>query len=235
MYKPVAEIIRWLQGRFELLFATLVAALVLPPFVGEETLTPLLLTIFVSLSLIAGLLTVANHRATAVVGLVLVIPAILGNWWGRFTTDATVLSIAMVLSAVFFLYLCWLMFLHVMRASRVTTQILFGAICVYLLLGWGAAEVFAIMDAVRETSFSFEPAASATAYEALSQRLTLSVYFTFVTMTTLGYGDFAPVTEEARISAAMLAVTGQIYLVTAVARLVALHVTHGQTDRTGGD
>jgi voltage-gated potassium channel Kch len=54
----------------------------------------------------------------------------------------------------------------------------------------------------------------------------LVVYYSFVTMTTLGYGDILPVTRLTRTLAIALAVLGQLYLVVLIARLVALHIVH---------
>ena len=52
------------------------------------------------------------------------------------------------------------------------------------------------------------------------------VYYSFVTLTTLGYGDIVPVSPSARALATLEALTGQLYLTVLVARLVGLHITH---------
>ena len=54
----------------------------------------------------------------------------------------------------------------------------------------------------------------------------IPIYFSFVTLTTLGYGDMVPVSPPARILAILEAVVGQIYLTVLVARLVGLHIVH---------
>ena len=55
----------------------------------------------------------------------------------------------------------------------------------------------------------------------------IAVYYSFVTITTLGYGDILPLSAGARMLAVTEALTGQIYLVVLVARLVGLHIAHG--------
>ena len=52
------------------------------------------------------------------------------------------------------------------------------------------------------------------------------VYYSFVTLTTLGYGDIVPIAPSARALATLEAITGQLYLTVLVARLVGLHITH---------
>ncbi len=56
------------------------------------------------------------------------------------------------------------------------------------------------------------------------------VYFSFVTLTTLGYGDIVPTSATARMLAAAEAVTGQLYLAVLVARLVGLHISQSPRD-----
>ena len=56
------------------------------------------------------------------------------------------------------------------------------------------------------------------------------LYYSFVTLTTLGYGDVVPILPAARSMATLEALMGQLYLVIVVARLVALHITHSKSD-----
>ena len=56
-------------------------------------------------------------------------------------------------------------------------------------------------------------------------------YFSFVTMTTLGYGDIVPTVPFARVVATLQAVVGQMYLTALVARLVGLHIAHTNSPR----
>ena len=61
------------------------------------------------------------------------------------------------------------------------------------------------------------------------------VYYSFVTLTTLGYGDIVPVSPSARALATLEALTGQLYLTVLVARLVGLHITHASRRRSAED
>jgi hypothetical protein len=56
-------------------------------------------------------------------------------------------------------------------------------------------------------------------------------YFSFITLTTVGYGDIVPHSPAARTLAALEAITGQIYLTVLVARLVGLHIVHAHTSK----
>jgi hypothetical protein len=80
-----------------------------------------------------------------------------------------------------------------------------------LLLGLVFSTVFSFLDAADSTPF-FAQVQTASASDLL--------YFSFITMTTVGYGDLTPVGNLPRMLAATEALAGQIYLVTAVALLV---------------
>lgn len=107
---------------------------------------------------------------------------------------------------------------QVLAADQVTLQTILGSITVYLLLGVSLAMV---AIAMQESVGFFEVVPRSTAY----------VYFAFVTITALGYGDLAPYTDGARMVSVMAAVTAQMYLVIVVARLVSIW----RPSRTGTD
>ena len=86
-----------------------------------------------------------------------------------------------------------------------------AALCIYLLVGLLFTSVYSFLEAADATSL-FAQIPTATASDLL--------YFSFITMTTVGYGDLTPVGNLPRMLAATEALTGQIYLVTAVALLV---------------
>lgn len=98
---------------------------------------------------------------------------------------------------------------QVLASDRVTVQTILGAITVYLLLGVALA-LLAI--AMQDSAGFFDGEPRPTAY----------IYFAFVTITTLGYGDLAPYTDSARMVSVMAAVIAQMYLVIVVARLVSI-------------
>jgi hypothetical protein len=95
--------------------------------------------------------------------------------------------------------------------TTITSHTVFGALCLYLLAGLFFAYVYAFVDAVAGPMFADTPVAG----------LPDTVYFSFVTLATVGYGDLTPGTELARMLAVAEGIGGQLYLVTAIAVLVA--------------
>jgi hypothetical protein len=117
-------------------------------------------------------------------------------------------------------YTVWLVLLHLLTARRVNANTIYAALCVYLLMGLAWALWYGLLIVLDPGSFR-----EANEVATLGQRTMASeLYYSLVTLTTLGYGDIVPVTPAARMSAALEAVTGQIYIVILVARLVGLNV-----------
>jgi len=113
---------------------------------------------------------------------------------------------------------------EILSAHDVDTNILAGAICVYLLLGIIGGLVFTLIEITLPGSFHITSELSHTTAKALSSDPGLMIYFAFVTLTTVGYGDIMPATEAARSACTLLAVLGQLTLVVLISRLVGLHI-----------
>lgn len=97
---------------------------------------------------------------------------------------------------------------------RVTASTILGAICVYVYIGLIFAGLFGMVEAFRDEPFFAQ---------GPTEGPGVFLYFSFVTMTTLGYGDFSPAGGLGRNLAVLEALIGSIYLVTMLARLVGLY------------
>jgi hypothetical protein len=101
---------------------------------------------------------------------------------------------------------------NLQKRQRVTVEALFGVLCVYLLLGMFFAFVYGVIGHVDGTFYA-EKGVVATA--------ATNLYFSFVTMTTVGYGDYTPASNLGHTLAVSEALLGQVYLVTVVSVIVA--------------
>ena len=129
----------------------------------------------------------------------------------------------MVLLALgFFTYVLIINFKDIfVNGDRVSMDTIFQAISVYLLLGLAWAFAYVSLELIIPGSFSI--GVDLTVQSDLDFHKFL--YFSFVTMTTLGYGDITPVTPPAGSLSYVQAVVGQIYLTVLVARLVGMHIS----------
>jgi hypothetical protein len=100
---------------------------------------------------------------------------------------------------------------RILQHTSVSTQTLFGAVSAYVLIAIAFSYMFLYLDQITAEAF-FGVAESTSSY----------MYFSLVTIATLGYGDLAPVTDVGRYLATVEAIVGQVLLVTVVARIVSV-------------
>lgn len=127
----------------------------------------------------------------------------------RFLTASSTLIFA------FFLWMsAYLVTREIFIAKRVTGDTIKGGICVFLILGFFWAGIYNIIN-------TFDP----NAFRGLTYPKTQVelVYFSFITLTTLGYGDIAPVSAFARMFSSLEAIAGVMYPSIFIARLVSLY------------
>ena len=110
---------------------------------------------------------------------------------------------------------------RVLQHRRVTHETVLGALCAYVLLGLLFAFLYLAVDELRDAPF-FAQEGAHTQSEYL--------YFSFVALTTLGFGDLSPAVGLPQALTVLEALLGQIFLVTLVARLVTLWVRQSARD-----
>jgi voltage-gated potassium channel Kch len=118
--------------------------------------------------------------------------------------------------------------LSITKNNKVTTDTIYGAICVYLLIGIIWLELFSIVEMIEPGSFlsGGENVVKLTGEFHSRPGFNNLLYFSFVTLTTLGYGDIAPATPLAKALSSLEAVVGQLFIAVLIARLVGMHIVH---------
>lgn len=116
---------------------------------------------------------------------------------------------------------------EVFITDRVSTDRIMGSVCIYLLIGMFFAFIYATLDLINPVAFNFgltdEPAL---------HTFRDYLYFSYTTLTTLGYGDMTPQVPFARFLTSIEAIIGPIYLAIVVARLVGMHISQHPKKRT---
>jgi hypothetical protein len=116
------------------------------------------------------------------------------------------------------------------NSDALSADSIFGAVCGYLFLGLGWAVLYLMIEGARPHSFAASPALLGTQEPARIDPSVLS-YYSFVTLTTVGYGDVTPVSPLTRTLAWIEAITGQFYLAVVVAGLVSKIATKTDPDQ----
>jgi hypothetical protein len=122
------------------------------------------------------------------------------------------------------------------RQQRITFNMICASLCVYLLLGVLWAMGYSVLEVLEPGSFLFTLAGEDQHYHMRfgGEESIYPLYYSLVTMTTLGYGDIVPTSPSARMFAAVEALTGQLYLAVLVARLVGLHISQAAAGESPG-
>jgi len=210
--------------RFLYLLIALVAFVTVVPVLEELGQGRMILSIFYSTILLAAAYAVSESRGYFILALILAGPAFVLRWINNFLEGPWLAVVADVLTVLFLLLVAMLILTHVLRDEKVSREKIFGALSVYLLLGVIWSLLFMMVDFLVPGSFRYGQDRALTGAEM--------VYYSFVTLTTLGYGDIVPISPSARGLATFEALTGQLYLTVLIARLVGLHITHSSRRRS---
>jgi hypothetical protein len=193
------------------------------PFVEEVKGGDLIVSLLLSLVLLSAVLAVSDRKGVLLIALALATPAIAGRWINHFRPDlvrpAVFLTAALVLVA--FVVVNLLRF--VWRAPSVNIEVLCASISAYLMLGLMWTMAYWLVDQLTPGAFAFNAGPR-------SMNGFNGFYFSFITLSTVGYGDITPVSRIARWLAAMEAMTGLLYVAILISRLVGLYSSPKSND-----
>jgi hypothetical protein len=210
-------------GRYGLLLLVLIGTYLFSAFGGKQLASELQVLLFAVVLLLALRTSPLPGHWPLIIGAVTVI--------GSLLTFSTSLTGARVGTAAEDLWKTLLLLMTVIMVVRrvlakptVTIQSIYGALSAYLIVGLMFASGYAAIQHLGESAFF------ANGQPANTQTLQ---YFSFTTLTTLGYGDFTAAQNGGRAVAVLEALTGQVFLATLVARLVAAYRTQAPPEPAG--
>ncbi|MHC4414673.1 MAG: potassium channel family protein [Planctomycetota bacterium] len=227
--------------RFSFLLAALTLLMLATPILhllapgSHWILAQIVVLILFTVMLLSAIVAVSESRLTGIIAVSLALPAI-SLQCVNVALEHKGFEIARHLSGILFLgYVVWGVLRHLFTRERVTVDLIFASLCVYLLLGvlWSLA--YATMELLDPGSFVFALAEEqgGGAMRLGDEQSVFPLYYSLVTMTTLGYGDVIPASSVARMFAAVQAMVGQLYLAVLVARLVGMHIADSTSGRSG--
>jgi hypothetical protein len=204
------------------LLIALLALLLLYPFFAGSVMAHAFWDICSSAILLLGIYAISHVRRRLVIAVVLAIALLGTKWSGYIIANEMLLLVNNGLGVIFFTFTACLLLADVLRKGAVTAHKIYGALCVYLIIGLTWGFMFLTLEGFQPGSFLFGQARMS----GVEKDPATLVYFSFVTLSTVGYGDITPLSPPARAFAFMEAIIGQIYLAVLVARLVGLHIAY---------
>jgi len=208
-------------GRFLFLFISIVLMFVLRPFLEGFIGIRLLVSIFFTLVLLSGVFAIHQNKGPFIIALAMAVLAGVGLWSHRITEIDALGIVAYVASILFLGYLSAVILAHIFREKEITADMIMAAICVYFLIGWLWADVYALLEMLKPGSFQTSQGPGSELWDF--------IYYSFVTLTTLGYGDMTPVSGAAQSFAVLEAITGQLFIAILIARLVGTHISQSRS------
>jgi hypothetical protein len=213
-------------GNFSFLLIVLLFLMLSHPLVSGDKQGEIF-TLGFTLAFLSGLYAIRGEKRTLKVGLFLVVPAILGSWVYFLSDTGWMITVGTLCEAAFFVYVTFVILRYILTEPEVTQDTVWGAMCAYIMIGLVFAIGYSWLERIAPGSFRGVTAAEA-------RQTWEFIYFSLVTMTTLGYGDIVPVHEGARSVATIQAILGQFFVAVLVARIVASLASkprnHGQSD-----
>jgi len=199
------------------LFAWLVFVMLVYPYLSDF-FGLIIAGVSIAFIPVAGVYAVSDSRRSVIIGLVFGIPSILSTLYVALVggDNFTPRGPYAFFMCTYYAITTIMIFIHVMKARRVTLDTLFGAASVYLLIGFTFATLFMAIQVEIPGAFRGPPEEGFLEFADM-------LYYSFVTLTTLGYGEITPATSHSQSLAMVEAVVGVMYMAIIVARLVSLY------------
>lgn len=208
---------------FEVLLFSMILLLLVPTLVSGNWLPPISRLLY-SFTMIACLYLVSSERRQLVTGLVLFLPAVVTGWQLVPMAAINQLMSYAIFQCVFLLYVMGTVYRYLMTSRIIDKEILYASVVLYLMFGLTMGLLYFMILLAAPDTFGGDIAINTTDPDALAATMQELLYFSFVTQTTLGYGDLSPVLPFARVVATFQAIIGQLYIAVVVARLVGIHI-----------
>ncbi len=199
-----------------ILFFSLAGVLLLLPFVNAMPMLRFALVGQYTFVMVYLLFSARHTRALYLVDLAFVAPTLIATWLDSIYQNNYTFVASYLSMIIFFLYLQYLVIRQMVHAHKVDTNTIFGAMNIYLIAGLIWAYAFILLNHFDSSAFHLP------GYETLSNEVELFTYYSYSTLTTLGYGDIVPESAQARMLSVLEAVFGQLYLAIVVAKLVTI-------------
>ena len=217
-YIDPIERLRQSKQRFLVLLCLLLGLLVVVPILGRFVAMRIFIDIFLTAIFISMLYTLSYRKVHIVIGIIPAIVMLASLWLQYLDPNKWILPVGMLAGVIFISMVIAGIISLIIKSEEVCREIIYAAILLYLMAAFMWAFIYTFLELVDPASFNID-------LSRPNEYLPVFQYYSFVTITTLGYGDITPITDVAKAFSVLEALIGQLYLVVAVAWLVGMHVS----------
>jgi hypothetical protein len=213
------------EHRFFVLFLFLLGSLLLYPYAQQSGFGYAAFRFVGSAVILLSVYAVSFRPTLVIFALALAIPALVQRL-RLLPPDASLLSILnIVLSFIFDVFIIVIIFRRVFAKNQPNSETIFGALSIYLLVGFGFAGVYGMVNTLQPNAFYLNPVVN---WHTTPDRFDF-IYYSFGTISTLGATGITAVSPQARSVAVIEAILGILYLAVLISRLVGAYQPHGSS------
>jgi len=213
---PVRRILPVTGRKFFLLFLFLLADLALYPYMADSGVRYRVFRLVGAAVTLMSIYAVSFRRGLILVALILAIPALVEHSIVFRTTLLPASIFTVVLSFAFDLFIIVVIFRRVFAREEPTAETIFGAVCIYLLIGFSFGRLYAIVAIIWPHAFYLDPAMNLHTVPVGFD----FIFFSFGSMTTAGAAGIAAVLPQVRSLSMIESVLAVLYLAVMIARLM---------------
>jgi hypothetical protein len=202
--------------KFFLLFLFLLAILVSYPYVQNDGFGYLVFRVFGGVGILVAVYAIRLRRTLLLVALLLAVPAVLERLLLREPDPGFFSILSILLSFVFDVFIVVVIFRRVFGNDQPNSETIFGALCIYLLIGFAFASLYGMEAAIQPKAFYLDPR---TNLHTVPNKFDF-IYYSFATMVSLGANGITAVSAPARSLSVIEALIGVLYLAVLIARLM---------------
>ena len=201
--------------RFLILTVLILSLLIVGPILESFVAVSNLIDVFMTATVICMLYLITNRKRLLYFGGVLAGIMILTMWLDNFFEHDIFSTVSMVCGILLTLVVTKNTLMLIIKTETVSREVVYAAMLLYILIAKMWAMVYMLLYLIDAAAFNLPGGLG---------NLLLFEYYSFVTLTTLGFGDITPLTNVAKMFSALEAVIGQLYLVVVIAWFVGMRV-----------
>ena len=204
------------EKRFLVLLCLILGMLVMGPILEQFVTLRVMIDIFITIIALSMVSVISNQRRLLKIGAVLASVMILSIWLDNFFPYDAFAVASMIIGVIFTAIVIVHTLTFIIKSETVVKEVIYAAVVVYLLMAQVWAFIYLILYLIDPASFNVPQG---------QMDLWTFEYFSFVTISTLGYGDITPLTKVAKAFSMLEAIVGQLYLVVVIAWFVGMRVS----------
>jgi hypothetical protein len=207
------------------LFVLLLALIAIPPFLEPLSHGALIMNAINAFLIVSAVAAVGRSKVSFVIATLLAIPALFFHWKLAQTGSTTYHELWLKCGLALYAVTIFFLLRYVFESGVMSADRLSGAASGYLMMGVMWTFIYALVTRADPAAFSAAGSRAPLPFMDL-------LYYSFTTLTTMGYGDIVPMSRAARTAAIMEAIIGQLFLAILIAKLVSVYPIPGA--RSGG-